>query len=330
MPGKVYLFHGEDTYAVAEARQKLEQELLDPNWREFNLTVLPGDVAGKKIVEALLAMPFGTGHRLVVIKDAAFLTGKGEDASMADFEKLLEKGLPDTSHLLLTAPKADSRLKLVKKLAAAGVVREFAAAKPWQLEEQLAGWISEEVAKRQRRIAPDGVSALLAATGGDRWRLTREIEKLTSYAGEGERITAELVRTLVAGSDVEVFALTDALARKSAGDALVALNRLLTTEHALKVLAAAVTIVRGWLRLKQLQAQGMSAGAIASAIGARSDFKVKKDLEAIRAWTPDELSRALEILLQLDLGVKSGEWPAEHHRVLWEKAIAQMLSPARM
>lgn len=329
MPGKVYLFHGEDTYAVAEARQKLEKELLDPNWREFNLTVLPGDVSGKKIVEALLTVPFGMGNRLVVIKDPSFLSGKGEDPSMGDFENLLEKGLPDTSFLLLTAAKADSRLKLVKKLVSAGIVREFGAPKPWQIEEQLSGWVSEEVTKRQRRIAPDGVSALLAATGGDRWRITREIEKLTSYAAEGERITAELVRTLVAGSDVEVFALTDALARKSAGDALVALNRLMTTEHALKVLAAAVTILRGWLRLKQLQAQGMSAQGIAQAIGARSDFKVKKDLEAIRAWKPEELSRALTILLDLDVGIKSGEWPTEHHRVLWEKAIAQMLASPR-
>jgi DNA polymerase III delta subunit len=84
--------------------------------------------------------------------------------------------------------------------------------------------------------------------------------------------------------------------------------------------------MRGWLRLKQLQGQGLNAGAIAQAIGARSDFKVKKDLEAIRGWTVPQLEQALGVLLELDLGIKSGQWPPEAHRILWEKAIAQMLA----
>lgn len=326
MPGKVYLFSGDDTYAVGTARRALEQELLDPTWREFNMTVLPGDAPARKIVEALLAIPFGGGNRLVVVKDPAFLAGKSEDASIADLEKLLETGLPDGAHLLLTVAKADSRLKLVKKLAQVGVVRDFASAKPWQVEEQLAGWVADEVSKRQRRIAPDAVSALLSATGGDRWRAQREIEKLTSFAPEGARITRDMVLELVAGGDTDVFALTDALARKQAGSALVAVNKLLVSEHALKVLAAVVTIMRNWLKLKVLAEQGLNAGAIAQATGARSDFKVRKDLEAIRPWKAHELERALGVLGELDGGMKSGQWPPETHGILWEKAIAQMLA----
>jgi DNA polymerase III delta subunit len=327
MPGTVYLLHGDDTYAIGEARVKLEAKLVDPAWRDFNVTVLPSDAPGRKLVESLLAIPFGGGSRLVVIKDPAFLAGKGEDATLADFEKLLEQGLPDNTALLMIAAKVDSRLKLAKKILGLATVRECTSAKPWQVEERLGPWVEQQVGQYQRRISSDAVSALLAATGGDRWRVQREIEKLTTYCPEGARITAEMVTALVAGGDVEVFALTDALARKRAGDALVAANRLLTTDHALKVLAAAVTVMRGWLRIKQLAAQGMGASQIASAINARSDFKVKKDLEAIRTWTPPELERALGVLMALDLGVKSGSWPTEMHRILWEKAIAEMLAP---
>lgn len=326
MPGTIYLLHGDDTYALGEARVKLEAKLIDPAWRDFNMTVLPGDVAGRKVVEALLAVPFGGGNRLVVVKDPAFLaSAKADDASMADFERLIDKGLPDNTTLLLLATKVDARLKFAKKLMAAATVREFSEAKPWQVEEKLSPWVESQVGAYQRRIAPDAVSALLAATGGDRWRIQREIEKLTTYCPEGGRISSEMVRALVAGGDVEVFALTDALARKKAGDALVTVDRLLTSDHALKVLAAVVTVMRGWLRIKQLQSQGMSAPAIASAINARSDFKVKKDLEAIRGWSVPQLERALGVLLELDLGIKSGQWPTETHRILWEKAIAQML-----
>jgi DNA polymerase-3 subunit delta len=327
MAGKIYLFHGEDTYALAAARQKLERELLDPAWRDFNLTVLPPDAPGRRIVEALLAVPFGAGHRLVVVKDAAFLAAKGDDPSLEDLERLCEQGLPDNAALLLTAPKADARLKLVKKLQGAAVVREFAAPKPWQVEEALTPWVEEQVAGRQRRIQPQAVSALIAATGGDRWKLLREIDKLTTYASESERITPEMVQALVAGGEVEVFALTDALAAKRAGDALAALGRLLTSEHALKVAAAVVTVMRNWLKLKSLAARGLGPAQIAQATGARSDFKVKKDLEAIRGWSAPQLERALELLARLDWGIKSGAWPPDHQRVLWEKAVAEMLGP---
>lgn len=325
MPGKIYLFHGDDTYAVGEARQKLERELLDPGWREFNMTVLPGDAPARKIVEALLAVPFGGGNRLVVVKDPAFLAAKAEDASLADLEAVLDQGLPDYAHLVLTAAKADSRLKLVKLLAKKGVVREFSSAKPWQLQEQLGGWVGEEVARRQRRIAPDGVAALLDATRGDRWRLLREIEKLTVYAPEGGRIDAAMVREVVAGSEADVFALTDALARKQAAEAFQALSRLLTTDHPLKVLAAVATIMRNWLKLKHYAAQGMSASAIAQATGARSDFKIRKDMELLRRWKLEELEAAIAILAELDHQLKTGAWPPEAQPILMEKAIAQML-----
>ena len=71
--GKIYLLHGDDAFAQADARQKLEAKILDPAWRDFNLTPLAGDAPARKIVESLLAMPFGAGLRLVIVKEPAFL-----------------------------------------------------------------------------------------------------------------------------------------------------------------------------------------------------------------------------------------------------------------
>ena len=99
------------------------------------------------------------------------------------------KGLPPTAHLLWVAGKADGRLKLVKAIAAAGVVREFGEAKPWQVQEQLGPWVQELCHAQRRRIEPQAVQALLEATGADRWKIQREVEKLASACPEGERIT---------------------------------------------------------------------------------------------------------------------------------------------
>jgi DNA polymerase III delta subunit len=326
----IYLLHGDDAFAIAEARQKLEAKLLDPAWKDFNLTVLPADTPVGKLLQALLAVPFGAGSRVVVIKEPAFLSGKTEDPGIPDLEKLMETGLPPGAELVITSSKVDARLKLAKKLLSVATVREYSQPKPWQVEEQLSPWVERLANDRQRRIKHDAVSALLAATGGDRYRIQREIEKLTTYAPEGTPITAEMVRALVAGGEVEVFALTEALARRQAGPALVALDKLLTTDHALKVLAAVGTILRNWWKLKLLHEQGRTPSDIARETGQRSDFKVKKDLDMLRGWKAAQLEQALETLLEVDLAIKGGKWPPDAHQALVERAIARMLITAEV
>lgn len=322
---RVHLFHGDDAFAIAEARQKLEAAVLDPAWRDFNLTTLGPEASAGQAVAAVSTVPFGFGSRLIVVKEPPYLAGKTEDPGVADLEALLERGLPDNAHLLFLTPKADSRLKLVKAIAAKGAVREFGAAKPWQVEERLGPWVEQLAHDRQRRIDRDAVSALLAATNGDRYNLQREIEKLAVAAPEGARITVDLVNELVAAGEGAPFALTDALAKRDAGAALVALNKRLVSEHALKVLAGLVTIMRGWLRLKTLQEQGLSATQIAKELRANSDFKVRKDLESLRGWRAAQLQAALDALREVDLAVKEGRWPPDAHRTLFERAIAKML-----
>lgn len=322
---RVHLFHGDDAFAIAEARKKLEAAVLDPAWRDFNLTTLGPEAGAGQAVTAVTTVPFGPGCRLVVVKDPPYLGGKSEDPGVADLEALLARGMPDNAHLLFLAAKADSRLKLVKAIAAAGAVREFGAAKPWQVEERLGPWVGELAHARGHRIDPEAVSLLLTATGGDRHRIESELEKLAMAAPAGARVSADLVREMVRSGEVDLFALTDALARRDAGQALTVLGKLLVSDHPLKVLAGVATIMRGWARIKALQEQGLNAQAIAKETGARSDFKVRKDLEALRGWRAHQLEAALEALLEVDLAVKEGRWPPDAQRTLFERAVARML-----
>ncbi|MEB3220526.1 MAG: DNA polymerase III subunit delta [Candidatus Sericytochromatia bacterium] len=328
-PAQVHLLHGDDAYAMSEARKRLEAAVLDPTWREFNLTVFGPDASPNQVLGALQTMPFGAGGRLVVVKDAPWLAGKVEEAGVEALEQALSQqpvGWAPQAHLLLLATKADKRLKLIKAIAAAGQVTELSEVKPWQVEERLGPWVHELAGSLGRRITPDAVSALLLATGADRRRIHSELEKLAAGAPDAAPITAGLVQELVQQHDVAIFALTDALARRRAGDALVALQALLVTEHPLKVVSAAATILRGWARLKQLQERGLRPEQIARELGANSDFKVRKDLGLLTAWRAVELDAALDALLGVDLAIKAGRWPPEAHGVLLTRAVAAMLT----
>ncbi|MEB3196557.1 MAG: DNA polymerase III subunit delta [Candidatus Sericytochromatia bacterium] len=325
---QVHLYHGADEFARVTACKQLEQAVLSADWRTFNLTQLGPDASAAQALSALQTPPFGLGGRVVLVQDAEYLVGKVEDPGVEALEALLltrPLAVPAGNHLVFNSLRVDARLKLVKGLLAAGDVREFAEIKPWQVAERLGPWVQEQLRAQRRKMTPDAQAALLEATGGDRRRLGHELDKLVVAVDEGATITLDTVRRLVPHGDLQVFALTDALARRDLPGTLLALQRLLESDHPLKVLAAVTTIVRGWVRPKALQEQGQALAAIARATGARSEFKLRKDLEALRGWRSHQLREALERLHQVDLEIKRGAWPTDAHGLRLELLFVQML-----
>ncbi|MEB3285293.1 MAG: DNA polymerase III subunit delta [Candidatus Sericytochromatia bacterium] len=331
-PAQIHIFTGNDTFALSEARKKLEATVLDAAWSSFNLTLLGSDATAGQALAALQTMPLGAGGRLVIVTEPAYLTQKTDDPSVDDFENMLLKtppAIPSGNHLLFIVGRIDQRLKLVKTLTARAELREFSEAKTWQLAEQLGPWTTNMAKQQGRAIARDAVLALLEATAGDRWRIQGELEKLALMLPEQAAITLQDIQKHVHHGDVQVFALTDAFAQRSPGACVEALARILTHDHPLKLMAALSTVLRGWTRQKELQERGMTPAQIAKETGARSDFKVRKDLESLRKWTSLELHNALHDLLKVDLAIKSGLWPPEHHRILLEKWCLQNLQPSK-
>jgi len=63
----IYLFWGEDDFAMEQAIAQLQGEVLDPNWSAFNSETIAGDQADG-VIEGLnqaMTPPFGMGGRFV-------------------------------------------------------------------------------------------------------------------------------------------------------------------------------------------------------------------------------------------------------------------------
>jgi DNA polymerase III delta subunit len=328
-PAAVHIYHGTDTFALNQARKRLESAVLDTAWTGFNLTVLGPDSTAGSALAAVQTMPFGAGGRLVVVTDPPYLACKTEDPGVEDLERVLTHApprIPAGNHLLFILPRLDQRLKMVKTLLPVAEVRDFSEAKPWQLMEQLGPWVTSLAKQHGRTITREATAALLEATGGDRWRIQRELEKLGLMLPLDAPITPADIQQHVHHGDTPVFALTDALAQRSAPQCLEALARILNTDHPLKLLAALVTLLRAWTRQKELLERGASYAQIAKETGARSDFKVRKDLENLRGWRAAELRQCLDGLLDVDLAIKSGGWPPELQPMLLEKWLIHSLA----
>ncbi|MEK7615909.1 MAG: hypothetical protein AAB420_01740 [Patescibacteria group bacterium] len=148
--------------------------------------------------------------------------------AMVGEEALKTKGLFDQAPVILYDPPKSLNIpddvevfvvseKKIKK----GV--EF---KPLQGDE-IRQWIQGELKKEGFAIASDAL-ALLAVRYVDSWQTKLELEKLCNYAQEKKRIEK---RDLDAVSNVtieeNIFKLTDAIANKHKGEALLLLDRQL-------------------------------------------------------------------------------------------------------
>ena len=102
---QIYLFWGEDDFAMAQAVTSLRQTVLDPNWASFNYDKIIADSAGA-VVEGLdraLTPPFGTGSRFVWLANTT-VTQQCSPELLAQLERTLPV-IPPTTVLLLTSVK---------------------------------------------------------------------------------------------------------------------------------------------------------------------------------------------------------------------------------
>jgi DNA polymerase-3 subunit delta len=90
----IYLYWGEDDFAMAKAVDTLRDRILDPDWASFNYEKIPPDTPDAVIQGLNQAMtpPFGTGGRFVWLVDTNICQHCSADL-LAELERTLS-GIP--------------------------------------------------------------------------------------------------------------------------------------------------------------------------------------------------------------------------------------------
>lgn len=307
-PSPVTLLWGEDSYSLKAAEDTLIAAIVDPGFQSMNLNVLEGPATTPSHVAAAAAtMPFGLGGRLVLVRDCPFFSaGKVAPEEVQGLVDLILKGLPPGCHLVLSVSGSiDKRLNQTKAILGHVEAREFGGAKPWEERGIAVNWLMGQAREQGIKLGNDVAEAMVDSLGIDRWKLSNELAKLATYAA-GAPITLELLATLGSPGETDVFAVLQAIGDRNAVEAVARMRKLLVTEAALKVLATMATLMRSWLQVRTLAERGMNADAIAKELGARSSYKIKKDLESSRKFNSRQLQAALSLLLETDVALKTG------------------------
>jgi DNA polymerase-3 subunit delta len=131
----IYLYWGNDEFAIAQAISTLQKQTLDPAWESFNLDKIPPEQpdALTQALNQAMTPPFGSGGRLVWLVNTG-VCQRCPDDQLSDLERTLPV-LPNTTTLLFTTPnKPDNRLKSTKLIQKVGIIQEFSQVDPWKTE----------------------------------------------------------------------------------------------------------------------------------------------------------------------------------------------------
>ena len=205
----IYYLMGEESFYIDKISDYIAENVLTPEERDFNMTVMYGaDVTGKDVVEVARRYPMLSEHQVVIVKEAQKLKG------LEPLEKYVEKPLAST--LLVFCHKygvADRRKKVYSEMAKVGVVFESKKLR----DRDLIPFIGKYLQARGASIDPKSEQIIADSIGPDLNRLTSELDKvLIALPADDKRVTPEVVeRQIGVSKDFNTFELRDAIVNRN-------------------------------------------------------------------------------------------------------------------
>ncbi|MEE0487130.1 MAG: DNA polymerase III subunit delta [Prevotella sp.] len=206
----VYILMGDESYYIDRITDYIAENVLDPDDRDFNQTVVFGaDTTAAQVVDMAKGYPvMPAAHRVVIVKEAQGL--KSLDALERYFEK------PLASTLLVIAYKngtIDRRKKVVGKAEAVGVVFESKKKRDYELP----AFIETYLKKNHVAIDPKSATMIAEHIGADLSRLISELDKvMISLPDDNRRVTPDIVeREIGVSKEFNIFELRTAIIERN-------------------------------------------------------------------------------------------------------------------
>ncbi|MDJ0619157.1 MAG: DNA polymerase III subunit delta [Calothrix sp. MO_192.B10] len=306
----IYVYWGEDEFAMEQAVIALRDRIIDPSWTSFNYHTFPPDGADAIIQGLNQAMtpPFGMGGRLVWLVNTTLCHQCPENV-LSELQRTLG-AIPENSCLLLTnRNKPDERLKstkLLKKFATK--FQDFSLIPPWKTD-LLAKAVQQAAQTVGVKLTAKSVNFLTECVGNDTRLLYNELEKLRLYAGgKNQPQDVDVLARLVRNTTHNSLKLATAIRTGDTPKSLALLADLLdASEPALKIVATLIGQFRTWLWVKIMMESGeRDRQAIAKAAEVANPKRIYFLQQEVQSLSVPQLASTLPLLLQLEVSLKQG------------------------
>ena len=300
-----YLLHGDEEYEREALVASMIEALVPAQTRDFNLDVLRAErLEVLDFFQVYETYPMMAESRLIVLRDA--------EALAADQCRGLERVFAapvETSQLLVVGRKVDMRRKFFRELSRKGRTLEFRP--PY--DNQVPQWIQRYAKRQGVQIEPAAVQLLSQYVGAKPGELVREIEKLVSFVGGGQPITASAVEQ-VAGitRGASVFDLADALGRGQGKLAQELMQKFLSQgEEPTRAVAMVTRHFQLLLKAKVLMGKSLPRDKMAAELGV-APFFLSGYFEQAQRRPASWLWAGLSALREADWRLKSQGRRQEH------------------
>ena len=324
-PGRLYFFHGEETFLLHHYLEQLKKLLLDELTESFNFHKLNNETFGiQELADAVENLPMMAEHTFVWVDEVdPFKLDENNRNKMAE----ILSDIPDYCTVVftyVTTPwKPDKRLKkLWESVDKHGCVVEFAK----QDQRDLIPWVTRHFAAHKKRISTNLSAYLIDITGGTMSALAGEISKICAYSGAEEIVKSDIDAVTEPVLDAVVFQMTDLLGQGEYGAALVKLQQLLKMQQEpIAILGAVGGHFRKLSTARTLLDNGRGAGELMKLCG-MGDYPARKTMSAAGRFSARFCAKAAELVMETDYKMKTS---FDDNDRLLELLILQLAQEAR-
>jgi DNA polymerase-3 subunit delta len=206
----VYYLMGDESYYIDKISDWIAENVLQPEERDFNQTVLFGsDVNASQIADTARRYPMMSEYQVLIVKEAQNIK------NTEPLEKYFKAPMPTTILVMCHKNgKIDGRKPgYSKAIQQVGVLFESKKLRDWDLPP----FIERYLADRGASIDPKSTQLIADNIGADLSRLTGELEKVLISLPEGDkRVTPQVVEDQIGVSkDFNGFELRSAIVNRN-------------------------------------------------------------------------------------------------------------------
>lgn len=203
----VYFLMGEEPYYIDKITDYISENILLPEEKEFNQTVLYGkDIELAQIIAEAKQFPFGAEKRVVIIKEAQNIK------NIEELEVYIDNPLPSTILVICYKyKKLDKRKKFGKNLSKKTLLFESKNL----YDNQVPHWIVKYLSEKGTQIEEKAAFMLAEFLGTQLSNISNELDKLMLIVKNDKKITAEIVeKNIGISKDYNIFEFQQALGKK--------------------------------------------------------------------------------------------------------------------
>ena len=313
----VYIFHGEDDFALNQFVNKLIAKLGDPGKAMMNVTRLDGSaIRLGELENAVSVMPFLADRRIVILTKP--LAGLKDPEARNRFKQILNQAPLSTALVLVEyrtlRPNKDRPHWLIKwaqENQEKSYIRSFPLPKGEAIEE----WILKKASSEGGEFTAEAVSRLSELVGEDTRLADLEIQKLLAYVNYQRPIEVKDVETVTALiPEGKIFAMMDALSEQNGKQAILQLQRLLETEDPLYIFAMIVRQFRLLILARDAINRGRGVDDLIREYRVKPKLKsypAKLAFRHARHYSLPVLENVYHRLLEIDRQLKRSQIPPE-------------------